>query len=133
MHKHEVEVAGDGTVEVNHEVDFGDYTFGNVIQRVDGPPVEAYVTVNDINPHQPFTDVATLRRFAADLMNAADWLESLQRSASLPCSPSSSSWAQPRATSLRASFRPYRHSPPKGDPGTSPPLGPWRCVQAPCP
>jgi hypothetical protein len=78
MSQHEVEVGAAGQVEVNHEVDFGKYAFGNVIQRLDGSPVEAYVTICGDEFTDPTRDPAALRRIAADLMNAADWLESLR-------------------------------------------------------
>ena len=50
MHDHPVEVEIDGTLEVLHEVDFGDWAFGNVVQRVDGKPDEKYVTVSRVEP-----------------------------------------------------------------------------------
>jgi hypothetical protein len=74
---HEVEVGKDGTIEVNHEVDFGEYAFGNDVQRLDGTPVDSSVTINS-EDSEKVDEPAVLRRVAADLMDAADWLESVQ-------------------------------------------------------
>ena len=84
MHQHEVEVDIDGTLEVQHEVDFGDWAFGNVVQHADGRPDERDVTISPIEPGGGFTDPAALRHLAADLMNAADWLESVQQGPTTP-------------------------------------------------
>jgi len=75
MHEHEVEIDIDGTLEVSHEVDFGEWAFGTVVQHPDARPDETYVTLSQIEPDGGVTDPAVLRHLAADLMNAADWLE----------------------------------------------------------
>ena len=78
MDRHEAEVTEFGFIEVTHEVDFGEYAFGNVVQRLYGPTTESYITVNDVPSSESFTEAAAPRKFIADLMAAADWLESVQ-------------------------------------------------------
>lgn len=78
MHRHEFDVDIDGSFEATHEVDFGNWAFGTVIQRFSASPDEKRVTISEAEPRGEFTDPTALRHLAADLMNAADWLESVQ-------------------------------------------------------
>ncbi len=77
MHAHEAEIDADGTFVISHEVDFGQWTFGTVIQHFDGSPDHSSVSTTG-NELQDPTDPAEVRRVAAELLNAADWLESVQ-------------------------------------------------------
>ncbi|WP_370287918.1 hypothetical protein [Nocardioides sp.] len=81
-HRHDVDIDGEGRVLVDHSIDFGPHVWASmrVDVRDDDRIMSTMVGISDVDSAEsdlPYNPEA-LRKFAAAVMDAADWLEARQ-------------------------------------------------------